>query len=208
MSLNKLTLDQALDLETEGLITIYDFVDNYNDTQYHTRAREWVDNYKAMLFKFRQYKAYRVSNLLNCDYQITVNIEPQEPHVTMEWKHLFAKSTKDLEKLNQYHSKGQYVYVLTNPGYDFIKIGKAVNPQQRLRQINSAGVVSEWTLYWSLPVENDYMIENLVHKALSVYRRNSNQGSHREYFQIDKQYAVDTILHLAEDFKTGEPIYY
>jgi hypothetical protein len=126
----------------------------------------------------------------------------------MEWKHLFAKSTKDLEKLNQYHSKGQYVYILTNPGYDFIKIGKAVNPQQRLRQINSAGVVSEWTLYWSLPVENDYMVENLVHKALSVYRRNSNQGSHREYFQIDKQYAVDTILHLAEDFKTGEPTYY
>lgn len=208
MSLNKLTFDQALDLEAEGLITIYDFVDNYKDTQYHTRAREWVDNYKAMLFKFRQYNTYRVSNLLNCDYQITVNIEPQEPEVTMEWKQLFGKSTKDLEKLNQYYSKGQYVYILTNPEYDFIKIGKAVNPQQRLKQINSAGVVSEWSLYWALPVENDYMVENLVHKYLSLYRRNSNQGSHREYFQIDTLYAINTIMDLAKDMKTGDPIYY
>lgn len=208
MSLNKLTFDEALDLESEGLITIYDFVDNYNDTAYHPKARAWVDNYRQMLFKFRQYKAYRVSSLLNCDYQITVNIEPQDQTVTMEWKHLFGKSTKDLEKFNQYYSKGQYVYVLSNPEYNFVKIGKAVNPQQRLKQINGAGVVSEWTLVWAIPVENDYVVENFVHKYLHEYRRNSNQGSHREYFEIDTEYAINVISSLAEDFQTGAPIYY
>jgi len=208
MSLKKLSLEQALDLEEEGLLTIYDFVDHYNDTQYHPKARIWVENYKAMLFKFRQHKAYRISTILNCDYEIAFTVPPSSPEVTMEWKHLFGKSTKDLEKLNQYYSKGQYVYVLSNPQYNFVKIGKAVNPQARLKQINGAGVVSEWTLVWALPVENDYIVENFVHKFLADYRRDSDQGSSREYFEIDLEYAIQVVSDLAEDFRTGNPIYY
>jgi hypothetical protein len=147
--------------------------------------------------------------MLNCDYRIEVEL-PYEPETnTYSWKMLFAKRTDDLKKFEQYHSKGQFVYVLTNEAYPgFVKIGKAVNPLQRVAQINGAGVVSEWKLRYSLPVENDDIIETSVHKYLAEFRRGTDQGSSREFFQVTLEHAIEVIEMLAKEVRRGDATYY
>jgi hypothetical protein len=207
MLLKKLTFEQALDLEEEGLLTIYDYLGSYEDTEYHPKARTWAKNYIEFLFKFRHLRPSQVNPVLNCDYQITVEL-PTTENGTRIWKLLYGKTTSDLEKLNQYYSKGSYVYILVNEVYNFVKIGKASNPQRRVKEINGAGVVSEWKLLYALPVENDYVVENFVHQYLAKYRKDSDQGSTREYFEVDPEYAIKVIEDLAEDFRRGDPVYY
>ena len=209
MSLKKLSFEEALELESESLITIYDFSPDTSELEFHPRAREWYQNYTDIRYKFRQHNPADVSSMLNCDYRIEV-VLPYEPETnTHSWKFLFAKRTDDLKKFEQYHSKGSYVYVLTNEAYPgFVKIGKAVNPLQRVAQINGAGVVSEWKLRYSLPVENDYLLEHSVHEYLADYRRTSDQGSSREFFEVTLDRAIETIELLGSQMKTGDAFYY
>jgi len=209
MSLKKLSFEEALELESESLITIYDFSPDTSELEFHPRAREWYQNYTDIRYKFRQHNPADVSSMLNCDYRIEVRL-PYEPETnTHSWKFLFAKRTDDLKKFEQYHSKGSYVYVLTNEAYPgFVKIGKAVNPLQRVAQINGAGVVSEWKLRYSLPVENDYLLEHSVHEYLADHRRTSDQGSSREFFEVTLDRAIETIELLGSQMKTGDAFYY
>ena len=209
MSLKKLSFEEALELESESLITIYDFSPDTSELEFHPRAREWYQNYTDIRYKFRQLNPADVSSMLNCDYRIEVRL-PYEPETnTYSWKFLFAKRTDDLKKFKQYHSKGSYVYVLTNEAYPgFVKIGKAVNPLQRVAQINGAGVVSEWKLRYSLPVENDYLLEHSVHEYLADYRRTSDQGSSREFFEVTLDRAIEVIELLGSQMKTGDAFYY
>jgi len=209
MSLKKLSFEEALELESESLITIYDFSPDTSELEFHPRAREWYQNYTDIRFKFRQHNPADVSSMLNCDYRIEVQL-PYEPTTnTYSWKYLFAKRTDDLKKFEQYHSKGKFVYVLTNEAYPgFVKIGKAVNPLQRVVQINGAGVVSEWKLRYSLPVENDYLLEHSVHEYLADYRRTSDQGSSREFFEVTLDRAIEVIELLGSQMKTGDAFRY
>jgi hypothetical protein len=209
MSLKKLSFEEALELESESLITIYDFYPDASELDYHLRAKEWFQNYADVRFKFRQHNPADVSNMLNCDYRIEVPMAYEPETNTHTWKYLFAKRTDDLKKFEQYYSKGQFVYVLTNEAYPgFVKIGKAVNPLRRVAQINGAGVVSEWKLRYSLPVENDYLLEHSVHEYLVNYRRTSDQGSSREFFEVTLEKAIEVIELLGSQMKTGDANYY
>ena len=209
MSLKKLSFEEALELESESLITIYDFYPDSSELDYHPKASKWFQNYADIRFKFRQYNPADVSNMLNCDYRIEVPLAYEPETNTHSWKYLFAKRTDDLKKFEQYHSKGQFVYVLTNEAYPgFVKIGKAVNPLQRVAQINGAGVVSEWKLRYSLPVENDYLLEHSVHEYLVNFRRTSDQGSSREFFEVTLDKAIEVIELLGSSMKTGDANYY
>ena len=101
------------------------------------------------------------------------------------------------------------MYVLTNEAYpDICKIGKAVMPISRVQQINGAGTVSEWKLRWALPVSDDYAVETAVHNHLQSLRRNSIQGSSREFFEISLKEAIIEVEKLGEHFKTSEGIWY
>lgn len=209
MSLKKLSFEEALELESESLITIYDFSPDTSELEFHPRAKEWYRNYADIRYKFRQHNPADVSSMLNCDYRIEIVLPYESETNTYSWKFLFAKRTDDLKKFEQYHSKGSYVYVLTNEAYPgFVKIGKAVNPLQRVAQINGAGVVSEWKLRYSLPVENDYLLEHSVHEYLADYRRTSDQGSSREFFEVTLDRAIETIELLGSQMKTGDAFYY
>ena len=209
MSLKKLSFEEALELESESLITIYDFSPDTSELEFHPRAKEWYQNYTDIRYKFRQHNPADVSSMLNCDYRIEVRLPYESETNTHSWKFLFAKCTDDLKKFEQYHSKGSYVYVLTNEAYPgFVKIGKAVNPLQRVAQINGAGVVSEWKLRYSLPVENDYLLEHSVHEYLVNYRRTTDQGSSREFFEVTLDYAIKVIELLGSQMKTGDAFYY
>ena len=209
MSLKKLSFEEALELESESLITIYDFYPDTTELDYHPKAKEWYQNYADVRFKFRQHNPADVSTMLNCDYRIEVPMGFEPETNSYSWKYLFAKLTDDLKKFKQYHSKGSYVYVLANEAYPgFVKIGKAVNPLRRVEQINGAGVVSEWKLRYSLPVENDYLLEHSVHEYLVNYRRTSDQGSSREFFEVTLDRAIEVIELLGAQMKTGDAFYY
>lgn len=209
MSLKKLSFEEALELESESLITVYDFTPDPSDNHYHHRADEWIKNYSEIRHRFRQFNPSQVVSMLNCNYRIELELPYESETNTYTWKFLYAKITEDLAKFNQYHSKGRFVYVLTNPAYPgFVKIGKAINPLRRVEQINGAGVVSEWKLSYSLPVENDYIIENSVHKYLAQYRRGTDQGSSREFFEVSLEQAIEVIELLAKEVKTGDAFYY
>lgn len=210
MSYKKISLEEALDLESESLLTLYDITSDVSDTGYHPAAGRWIEAYQEMLYRFRQYRSSKVLSLLNCNYIIEVKSESTSPVPSTEWRYIYGKLTQDLERLNQYYSKGQYIYVLTNECYpDIVKIGKAVNPLRRIEQINGAGVLCEWKLRYSLAVENDYMIESAVHNELSEFRRTSLQGSSREFFEVSVQLAVETIKRISEGFtKVGREDWY
>lgn len=206
--LKKISFEEALELESESLITLFDYSTDTSDNPLHENHPQWIQNYRDMLYKFRQFSPDQVSKMINSDFRIEIEM-PYEPKTnTFTWRYLYGKVTADLKKFHQYHSKGKFVYVLTNPAFNFVKIGKAVNPQKRLEQINNAGVVSEWKLSYALPVENDYMIENSVHRYLSEFRRGTDQGSSREFFDVTLEKAIETIEMLASDFKRGEATYY
>jgi hypothetical protein len=209
MSLKKLSFEEALELESESLITIYDLSPDLSDADYYPSAEQWIRNYTEVRYKFRQFNPAQVTSMLNCNYRIELEL-PYEPETnTFTWKVLYAKTIDDLKKFEQYHSKGRFVYVLTNEAYPgFVKIGKAVNPVRRVEQINGAGVVSEWKLRYSLPVENDYIIENSVHKYLAEFRRGTDQGSSREFFQVTLEHAIEVIEMLAKEVRRGDATYY
>ncbi len=98
MSLKKLSFEEALELESESLITIYDFSPDSSELDYHPRASKWFQNYADIRFKFRQHNPADVSNMLNCDYRIEVPLAYELETNTHSWKYLFAKRTDDLKK--------------------------------------------------------------------------------------------------------------
>jgi hypothetical protein len=122
---------------------------------------------------------------------------------------MYAKCVASKARLNEATSKGKYVYVLTNIAYPGIcKIGKAISPSRRIKEINGAGTVSEWELKYAIPVTDDYKVEGIVHKNLEHLRMDSHQGSSREFFLIDFKKAIDEIESVAELFYVDKPIYY
>ncbi len=79
---------------------------------------------------------------------------------------------------------------------------------RRVEQINGAGVVSEWKLRYSLPVENDYLLEHSVHEYLVNHRRTTDQGSSREFFEVTLDRAIEVIELLGAQMKIGDAFYY
>jgi hypothetical protein len=201
-----ISLDEAISLEQEGKIIIYN--PNITNTSLST-VEEWKNNWDLLRKKYYHIGIQKLSSFINFEYLIEYKfIEGINP-ITINWVYMYAQDVESKVKLDNFHSRGQYVYILTNIGYpDMVKIGKAVSPQKRIRQINNAGVVIEWELKWALPVSNDYKVEKLIHDQLANLRRSSYQGSDREFFEISLEEAKEKILILAEDFITGEPINY
>lgn len=202
----KITLDQALDLESKNEIFVYftnqvDLIDMFNPRWY----QNWVD----LANKYRKIDIGYLLDYLDPEYYIEVQLPYDSETQTTNWVYLYGKKQKNKVILDQNSEDGKYVYILTNPIYpNLCKIGKAVNPQKRVKQINGPGVMSEWILRYALPVVDDYLVEFLVHKHLSHLRCNNHQGSSREYFEISVKEAIEVIENLGKDFKKGEPCYY
>jgi hypothetical protein len=202
----KISFEQALLLEKENKIVIYN--PNVVESIY-SNVKEWQDNWNTLRKTFRKVPVQRLSSFANFEYLIEHKfIENSEP-VIVNWVYMYGQDISTRVKLNESNSKGRYVYVLTNVAYpDICKIGKAVTPSERVKQINGAGIVSEWVLKYALPVTDDFLVENLVHQMLENLRLSSHQGSSREFFSISLEEAISTIERIGENFATAKPIYY
>ena len=199
-------IENALLLEAEGKIVIY----NPNTVKSAFSENPfWIKNFIELRKKYRKIPIANLLQFLEFEYKIEYKSQESIEPFTTSWVYMYAKSVAGKMRLDEAASKGQYVYILTNIAYPgYCKIGKAITPSKRVKQINGAGTVSEWDLKYALPVTDDYKVEGLIHNKLEHLRRNSHQGSSREFFEISLEDALETLTLIGEDFYNGELIKY
>ena len=207
MFTDKISIDYALQQEQLGNLIIFDAGQDDNTT-YHPKAMQWKQNFTALRKKFRNTAVNQIPEVVQAKY--TIEIRQQNSDYSIQWRYLRAVPTNDLNHSIQ--SNTEYIYVLTNPAYqDLVKIGMTSNtPEQRLKQINSTGVVHRWKLNFYLPVRADssYNIEQSVHKSFSSKRYHIERENDTEMFYITVQQAIGKILELGTLHKVAEPKYF
>ena len=205
---DRITLEKATELESESLLTLYYPSTSYDDLPDIPYIENYTDNFITYAKEHSRRPVDSLIHLLSPEYEVEVEMPFDEETGTFYWVRLFGKIQQVSTKTSEEKHRG-WVYLLTNPAYPkLIKIGKAVTPSQRIKGINGAGTVDEWSLRAAMPVSEDYTVENLVHTQLAQYRRDSNQGSSREFFEVPLSLAMSTLLEVSEPFKAGDLVLY
>jgi hypothetical protein len=82
------------------------------------------------------------------------------------------------------------VYVLSNPAFDnYVKIGRTIDLEQRLRQLDNTSVPLPFRCVYAVEVEDDVKVERLLHQAFADVRVRST----REFFEIDAQRIISAL---------------
>ena len=196
-------------LESQGYVTIYCMLNPSTVPSVPSKLPEYCNNFQNLLQKYPRIPSESILDFIGCEYASDIEVWSKDDSGSITWILLYAKDKLKLQDRERAELSGKYVYVLTNEAYpNLCKVGKAVNPESRINGINSAGTVSEWVLRYALPVTNDYKVENLVHRHLQEFRRDSIQGSSREFFEVDFETAVKAVEYFGKDFYAGESIIY
>jgi len=204
-----LHINQAIEMENTNDICIYHSGRTLSPLNDLPQFSIWKQNWKDLISKYRKIPLSKLFNFIDFDYKIEYKFEREDEPYTVNWVYMYAKGVAGKVQLDEANSKGKYVYILTNIAYPgYCKIGKAITPSKRVKQINGAGTVSEWKLEYALPVTNDYTVEKLVHSELEYLRRDSHQGSPREFFEINLEDALKVLEFIGKDFSTGKLIKY
>ena len=205
----RISLFELAVLEAQGYITIYCMLNPSTVPNVPGKLPEYYNNFQNLLQKYPRIPSERILDFIGCEYASEIEVQSRDDSGAITWILLYAKDILKLQDRERAELSGKYVYVLTNEAYpELCKVGKAVNPQDRMKGVNSAGTVSEWVLRFALPVTNDYKVENLVHRHLQEFRRDSDQGHAREFFEVDFETAVKAVEYFGKDFYAGEPIIY
>lgn len=206
---DKITLDQALVLESKGKITIADpsseSLDPIGDT-----GRLWKENFTRLQSKHRHISPDKLMTFLNARYLIEITEEPNYITNTFSWRYLHGienSKIKDKSKDNI-----EYVYILVNAGYpNLVKIGMTITTvPARVAGLNASSTVDEWQAKFALPVEKGsaYKVEQAVHTFFASQRVSSDQGGSREFFEVDCLTAFDKVREIGAMFMVGNPIVY
>lgn len=201
---DRISLDQATELYSESFLTIYfpsTTLDNLPDIP---GIKEYAQNYIDYAKENKRSSIENLLSLLAPEYEIEIEMPFDHETGTFSWVRLFGVKNPDYKTTSEKEHRG-WVYLLTNPAYpELVKIGKAVTPTKRINGINSAGTVSEWELKAAMPVTDDYKVESLMHRELEQYRRKSDQGSSREFFEVPMSLAIQTLLEVSKPFTVGD----
>jgi len=205
----RISLFELAVLESQGFVNIYCMLNPSTVPNVPAKIPQYYDNFQKLLQKYSRIPSESILDFIGCEYVSEIEVRSNDGSGSITWILLYAKDKLKLQDRERAETSGKYVYVLTNDAYpDLCKIGKAVNPESRINGINSAGTVSEWVLRYALPVTDDYKVENLVHRHFGEFRRDSIQGSSREFFEVDFETAVKAVEYFGKDFYVGEPIIY
>lgn len=196
-------------LDAQGFVNIYCMLNPSTVPNVPAKIPQYYDNFQKLLQKYPRIPSESILDFIGCEYVSEIEVRSNDDSGSITWILLYAKDKLKLQDRERAETSGKYVYVLTNDAYPGLcKIGKAVNPESRINGINSAGTVSEWVLRYALPVSDDYKVENLVHRHFQEFRRDSDQGHSREFFEVDFETAVKAVEYFGKDFYVGEPIIY
>ena len=92
------------------------------------------------------------------------------------------------EKMKKERKEG-IVYVMSNPAFSYLKIGRASEVNQRLDTLSSTSVPFDFQLEYKIPVSDFKKVEKEVHEKLKEYRVNKN----REFFEVTVEKARECI---------------
>jgi len=202
---DKISLDRAVELYTESFLTIYFPSTTLDDLPSVPNIEEYTQNYINYAKENKRSSVESLLSLIAPEYIIEVEMPFNQETGTFSWVQLFGVKNPDYKADITEDTHHGWVYLLTNPAYpDLIKIGKAIAPSKRINGINSAGTVSEWELKAAMPVSDDYKVESLVHTELKQFRRQSDQGSSREFFEVPMSLAIQTLLEVSKPFTVGD----
>jgi hypothetical protein len=201
----KITLEEALEMESRGEITL---ISSYKDSYYHPNASTWYKNYEILRRKHSKIPAEKFISYLRIDLYTEVFVDVDDE--TQEW--FIIHGIKNNDYKNKVKDNIEYVYILTNPGYpDLVKIGLTENNVLgRVKSINATSTVHEWVAKFALPVEKGsaFRVEQQMHKYFADTRIDSDQGNEREFFRIDPLTAFDKLREIGAVFQVGNPIVY
>ncbi len=109
---------------------------------------------------------------------------------------LLAKlfSWKTQEVYNQV--KEGYVYVMTNPAWpEWVKVGMAVDPEDRLKSYQTSCPFRDYMLYYSYEVDDRRAAESAAHVRLAKECDNIN-----EWFRLPPPIANELILEVIHEY--------
>lgn len=86
-----------------------------------------------------------------------------------------------------------FVYVITHPRIDGVKIGRAFNPEERLKGYQTGCSRREYQLFGSVYFEDAHLAEREVHARLEVDRLEG------EWFDVTPAYAMQVIRKLRSE---------
>jgi hypothetical protein len=205
MLTDTITFDKALELEEQGKLLIFDTGD---DLSYHSRAKEWQDNFLQLRTKARHILPQNIAEHFNARYLIEKREKINE--YTFQWKYL--RGIENTSNDSTVNDSLEYVYALTNKGYpELVKIGMTRNtPEHRVNQINGTGTVDLWEVKFALPVKPGcgMKVEHQVHKYFQEQRLHVQHENDREMFKIGIFMAMDKIREIGAIFQAGNPIIY
>ena len=209
MNFIELTEKEALEMESQGMISIIDASPTSLDTINHERGLLWKENFRKLCLKVHHLPITKVIDFFKPRYIVCINsITTDNDSSQYTWRYLYGLENKQIQDKTSRDT--EFVYVLTNPQYtNLVKIGMTTdNVVNRVNSINGTGTVSEWQPVFALPVQpgTAYQIEQAVHKHFNKVRVSSNKGSKREFFEISVFAAIDKVREIGTMFQVGEPI--
>jgi len=206
---DKITLEQAVKLESKGKITIADpspeSLDPIGDS-----GRTWKENFTKLQSKHRHISPDKLMSFLNARYLIEVAEEPNVISNTFSWRYLHGIENSKIQ--DKQKDNIEYVYILVNNGYpDLVKIGMTVTTVgSRVTGLNASSTVDEWVAKFAIPVEKGsaYKVEQAVHTFFASQRVSSDKGGSREFFTVSPLTAFDKVREIGALFMVGDPIIY
>lgn len=201
----KITLEEALEMESVGEITLFS---SYDDISFHPSAPEWKNNYNRFRKLYPNINPEKFFQFLQANIHIEIPYKINDE--TYEWIIIRGKINKNIQK--SIKDNIEYVYILINPGYpNYIKIGMTEKTVEgRVKSINATSTVYEWVPKFALPIEAGMAlkIEQQIHKCFAHLRIDSDQGNEREFFRLDPLTAFDKLREIGALFQVGNPIIY
>lgn len=204
----KLSLEEAIELESKSFLTLYFPSTSLKGLPDIPNITQYTENYISFAKENKRSSIENLLSLIAPEYEVEIEMPFNPETGTFSWVRLFGAKNPSYEEVTEELHKG-WVYLLSNPAYpELVKIGKALTPSKRIQQINNAGVVEEWFLKAAMPVTDDYKVERLMHQELKQYRRDSTQGSSREFFEVPMSLAMKTLLEISKPFVAGDLVLY
>ena len=204
---DKITLDEAIKLESIGDITIVD-ASPESLGPLGDQGKIWKENFIKLQSKHRHISPDKLQIFLSAKYVIEVAEKVNEITNTYSWRYLYGiQNSKILDKSKD---NIEYVYVLVNAGYpNVVKIGMTITTvHARVTGLNASSTVDEWVAKFALPLEKGsaYKVEQAVHAFFASQRISSDQGGSREFFEVDPLTAFDKVREIGAMFAVGNPI--
>lgn len=205
---DKITLEQALRLQSLGDITIVDGSPSSLPAM-GDQGLLWKENFQSLRSKARHISQDKLLSHFNAKYVIELS-QGWVGETTYQWRYLHGiENTNIVDKIAD---NIEYVYILTNDGYPhLVKIGATITEvSSRVKGINTAGTVDEWKAKFALPLQKGagFKVENTMHRAFADKRVKSSEGHSREFFTVDAVTALDKLREVGALFQVGNVIVY